>query len=71
MVRNRLHHGGVYEARRDAVDPDAELAELLGGRLREADDARLGGRVVGLPLVARPAHQAGDVDHRAAVAVLN
>lgn len=63
------HHGRVYVAGQDAVDADAELAELLGGHLREGDDAGLGGRVVGLPDVVHPGHDAGEV-HDAAAAQL-
>ena len=46
LVRYHVCHGGLDEAWQDDVDPDAELAELLGGGLGEADDPGLTRRVV-------------------------
>jgi hypothetical protein len=51
--------------RRDRVDQNPARCELLGDRLGQADQPRLGGGVVGLPLVARQPHDARDVDDAA------
>ena len=50
------------EAEGDRVHVDLELAPLLGERLRQADDAGLAGRVVGLAGVAHRARDRRDVD---------
>ena len=59
-------HGGFDVAGAHAVDGDAVLAEFVGHRLREADDAELGRHVIGqvrhASLLAR--HRCG-VDDRA------
>ena len=52
LFRDRVSHWCDDEARADAVDPDVELCEFLGGGFGECDDARLGGGVVALALVA-------------------
>src|SRR5207253_5796222 len=53
---------GVDEARRHGVHQHVARGELLGDRLGEPDQARLGRRVVRLPLVPGHPHDAGDVD---------
>src|SRR5216683_1670131 len=54
----RLGHRAGDEAGRHAVDGDAARRELGGERLRHADHARLGRRIIGLAGIA------GDTDHR-------
>ncbi len=63
-LRRRLRHVARDEPGRDAVDRDAELAQLDRERLGEALQARLGGGVVGLPAVAQR-RRAGQVDDTA------
>lgn len=65
LVRNNISHGSLDKAGEDDIDPDAELAELLGRGLGEADDPRLAGGVVGLADVAGPGHHARDVHYGA------
>ena len=57
-----LGEPGLDEAEGDRVDVDLERAPLLGERLRQADDAGLRRRVVGLAGVAHRARDRGDVD---------
>ena len=64
LVRNNISHGSLDKAGEDDIDPDAELAELLGRGLGEADNPRLAGGVVGLADVAGPRHDTGDVHDR-------
>ena len=53
MIWDRVSHVCGDEPGGDAVDPDAELAQLLGRRLGEADHTRLGRGVVRLACVTR------------------
>src|ERR1700712_2159545 len=54
---NRRRHAGLDEAGRDRIDRDAALREPGREAAHQTDDAALGGRVVGLAVVAR---EAGD-----------
>ena len=68
-MRSSRQHGGhvaVHEPRRDHVRGDVPRAELAGERPGEADQARLGGGVVGLAAGAVQADDGGDEDHPAA-----
>src|SRR5580700_6085662 len=56
------HHVGADVAGGHGVDGDAARGDLLRERHREAVDAGLGGRVVGLPKLAALAVHRGDVD---------
>src|SRR5437762_10432586 len=56
-------------ARRHGVDQHVARGQLLRHRLRKAEQAGLGGRVVGLPFVADQPHDAGDVDDAAPAAL--
>src|SRR3954462_10448277 len=58
----RLGHRGLDVARSHHVGRDVAAAQLAGQRLGEADQPRLGGRVVRLAGVAHHAHHRGDVD---------
>src|SRR5215203_1628522 len=59
-------HVRLYKAGADRVHGDAVAGELLGGGLGEAEQARLGGRVVGLADVTGLAHEGAHVDDLAA-----
>src|SRR5215217_3137039 len=62
ILGDRGYHIRLYEARADRVDGDAVAGELLGRRLREAQEARLGCRVVSLADVASLPHEGAHVD---------
>jgi hypothetical protein len=72
--RDRLGHAvatqpqaGGHRAGRDRVDPDPARAELLGQRLGQVGQRRLGRRVVDHQRVGQPrVHRAGVDDHPAA-----
>src|SRR6185312_14411489 len=66
--RHRRDHVGVGVTRRDRVDGDALGRTLLGERLGEAVDARLGGGVVDLAVLAALAVDRADVDDAAEAA---
>jgi len=61
-ARGGLGEPGADEPVRHAVHGHVVAAPLLGERLGEAGDARLGRRVVGLPGVARRPGDRGDID---------
>ena len=61
--RHGRGHLGLDEARRDGVDGDA-VGQLVRERVDQADDAGLGGGVVGLAEVAGDAGDRGDADDR-------
>ena len=65
LLREDVGERGLDIARGDRVCTDAARGELPRERLREADDARLRGRVVRLAGVAVDADDAGQVDDRA------
>src|SRR5690606_14089257 len=69
-VGEGLGHVGFDEAGGDDVDGDAAGADFTGEGFAEADDAGLGGDVVGLAGVAHDADHGGDVDD-AALALLH
>lgn len=52
VFRDGLDHGRLDESWADAVDPDAELRQLLGRRLGEGDNSSLGRSVVCLAPIA-------------------
>ena len=66
--RNRRRHAGLDEAGRDGVHGDAALGDLGREAAHVADDAALGGGVVGLTVVARDARDGRQADDAAAVA---
>ncbi len=63
-------HVGFDEAWGNAVHRDVAAAQLARQRAGHAGQPGLGGRVVGLPRIARSAHHAGDADD-AAIALLH
>ena len=63
LVRNNISHGSLDKAGEDDIDSDAELAELLGRGLGEADDPRLAGGVVGVAGEASLGENTGDIDY--------
>ncbi len=65
-LRHGLGHGRADQAGLDRVDPHAQVGDLLGGGLGQADDAGLGGRVVGLADQADLAGDRRDVHDRTA-----
>lgn len=70
LVGHHSHHGRVYVAGQDAVDPNAKLAELPGGHLGERHDARLGGGIIGLTHIAQARHNAGQIHNAAPTQLL-
>ena len=62
LLRHRHHHLGGDVAGRDDVDGDAARGRLLGHRLGEAEQGRLGGGVVGLARLTLAPVDGGDVD---------
>ena len=69
--RDRRDHVGVDIARRDGVDGDAVARAFLGQRLGEAVDARLGGGIIDLAVLAGLAVDRADVDDPAVAARLH
>ena len=66
LGRDGADHAGPGE-RRHAVGADVEAAHVERDRLRQADDAELGGGVVGLAVIADQAGGRGEVDEGAAL----
>src|SRR5436853_628718 len=65
VLGEALRQLGGDVARRHSVDQHVARGQLLRHRPREADQARLGRRIVGLAFVADQSHDAGDVDDAA------
>src|SRR5437773_1882073 len=62
VLRHRGDHIGVDIAGRDGIDRDAIARALLGQRLGEPVNARLGGGIIDLAVLARLAVDRADVD---------
>ena len=60
-------HVGGDEARGHGIDRDVAAGQFLGHGPRQADHARLRGRIIGLPGVAHQPRHAGDIDDPPAV----
>jgi hypothetical protein len=69
LLRQRLHHRGQEQARRDGVHADAVARQFAGDRQRHADHAGLRGRVGGLADLALEGGDRGGVDDHAALAL--
>src|SRR3954470_21938660 len=69
LGRDRRDHLGVDIAGRDRVDGDSGAGALLGERLGEAVDARFGGGVIDLAILAGLAVDRADVDDPAVFAL--
>src|SRR2546421_4436444 len=62
VAAHGVHGLGLDVAGTDCVDGDAKAGDFLGKRLRERDDARFGGSVIGLAGGREEGAERGNVD---------